>query len=110
MKITTQINAPKISGKITNNDGLWLFAASTWHKLYSPYVPMQTGNLMSNVTITPGSIKHNVPYASRCYHARYHFRTNKHPYATGKWDEVAKVTQYHKLVRSINSYIASGRL
>ena len=31
------------------DDAFWLYAATEWHRLYTPYVPMQTGALCHTV-------------------------------------------------------------
>ncbi len=92
------------------DDRFWKFAAQEWHRLYSPYVPMQTGNLVSNVSIEPKQITHNVPYAFRQYNGQFKFRKDKHPLACGKWDVAAKPSQESKLLNTLQNYIESGRL
>jgi len=64
--VEVNIDIPKHLAKI-QDDKFWTFAATQWHRLYSPYVPMATGKLMSQVVITPGQIEHTVPYAHYQY-------------------------------------------
>lgn len=118
---------------------LWLFAATEWHRLYSPYVPMQTGVMKNTVNITAnggsGTIEHTVPYAHYIYEGEiygpnYPKRENgvivswssppkKHP--TGRmmqyhglgsrhWDEAAAPAKLPILVREIQAYVDSGAL
>ena len=111
VSLTSSVNAKEHSAAIANDSGFWLFAASQWHKLYSPYVPMDSGNLMGLVTIRPKEIVHNAPYAGRCYRGtRMAFRKDHHPLASAQWDKAARTTQLPKLVRTMRNYIASGRL
>jgi len=107
MKLTVKSNVnPLRYRKLLNNKRLWLFGATTWHKLYNPFTPMETGQLMSNVRIEPKRVIHLVPYAKRLYYGeQFNFRTDKHPKATSKWDKAAKSTQFSKLVRAMDDYI-----
>lgn len=91
-------------------DHFWLFAAGEWHRLYTPYVPMDTGMLFRQVNITPGQIEHNVPYAQRIYNGNFNFSKDKHPLATRMWDKVAEPTEKPKLIRAMQRYVDSGRL
>lgn len=107
--VEANINIPKNLAKI-NNDTFWRYAASEWHRLYSPFVPMQTGNLMEDVTIKPKEINHNAPYAKKLYNSNFNFRKDKHPMASGKWDKAAIPTQGEKLINSMQAYADSGKL
>lgn len=49
-------------------DHFWTYAATEWHRLYSPFVPFQEGALQNTVVISPGQIEHAVPYARYQYH------------------------------------------
>lgn len=116
MRITTKvtkvnINAREIAYKVGNDRVFWTFAATEWHRLYSPYVPMHEGILTNNVIIRPKEIEHAVPYARRLYNGvGFHFRKDKHPKASAKWDHAARATQLPKLVSTLQAYIDSGRL
>jgi hypothetical protein len=88
----------------------WTFAAQQWHRLYQPYVPMRTGTLAQQVTITPGQIEHTAPYAHYIYDGHFHFRRDLHPLASREWDRAAEPTQKPKLVREMQKYVDSGRL
>jgi hypothetical protein len=92
------------------DDAFWTFAAQQWHRLYQPYVPMQTGMLAQQVVITPGQIEHTVPYAHYIYTGHFRFRKDMHPLATREWDRAAEPTQKPKLIRAMQAYVDSGRL
>lgn len=111
-KVTkVNVNARGLGEKAANDRGLWTFAATEWHRLYSPYVPMREGFLTNNVIIRPKEIEHAVPYARRLYNGvGFRFRKEKHPKASAKWDQAARATQLPKLVSAIQGYIDSGRL
>lgn len=116
MRITAKVtkinvNARGLSDKAGNDRAFWTFAATQWHRLYSPYVPMREGFLTNNVIIRPKEIEHAVPYARRLYNGDgFRFRKDKHPKASAKWDQAARATQLPKLVFTLQAYIDSGRL
>lgn len=112
MKISVEANidVPRRSRQVMEDDGLWTFAATEWHRLYSPYVPLQEGNLMETVVITPKQVEHTVPYAHYQYEGSLNHSTNKHPLASRRWDEAAEPTQKSKLISAMQGYIDSGRL
>ena len=103
------IDIPKHLREI-QDDKFWTFAAVEWHRLYSPYVPMATGMLMSQVVITPGQIEHTVPYAHHIYDGSFRFRKDLHPLASREWDQAAIPTQGSKLIQAMQGYVDSGRL
>ena len=109
IRIETDIDVPRRMRQI-NDDAFWTFAASEWHGLYSPFVPLQEGNLMETVDITPKQIEHNVPYAHYQYANSLDHSTNKHPLASRRWDEAAEPTQKPKLISAMQGYVDSGRL
>lgn len=112
MNVTkVNINARGLADKLENDPVFWTFAATEWHRLYADYVPMREGFLTNNVIIRPKEIEHAVPYARRLYNGvGFHFRKNKHPKASAKWDQAARATQLPKLVSTLQAYIDSGRL
>lgn len=94
-----------------NDEGFWTFAATQWHRLYSPYVPMRKGKLKNTVSITPGQIEHTVPYAHYQYNGtNFHFYKEKNPKASAQWDKAAEPTQKPKLISSMQAYVNQGRL
>lgn len=116
MKIKIGLESVKIDtrglcGKIMNDHRFWRFAAAEWYKLYTPYVPMDTGMLSSTVAITPGEIEHTVPYARYQYYGDgFHFSRQQHPRAAARWDEKAAPEQGRRLASTLQSYIDSGRI
>ncbi len=103
------LDIPKHLKKI-QDDTFWLFAASTWHTLYSPYVPYNTGQLMEQVKISPKQIKHTVPYAARQYTGNFDHNTERHPKASRKWDAAAIPAQKPRLIKSMQEYVDAGKL
>ena len=135
MKLTVinKVNIPNILRRL-DDDKFWKFGASEWHKLISPYTPMQTGTLFESVAIRPKEIEYKQPYAHYVYHGilmvdpdtgssyakkgakkvyaskQLHYQKDKHPLATKEWDKVAEPIQGPKLVDAMQGYINSGRL
>lgn len=111
--VQSNIDADRICDQIMNDNGLWTFAAVTWHRLYLPYVPMETGMLSKDqVHIGKGEIEHYAPYAHRHYegHFNYAYPGNQHPKASRQWDKAAEPTQGPELVKAIQGYINSGKV
>ena len=109
ISVETNIDVPRRLRQI-NDDGFWTYAATEWWRLYSPFVPMQEGNLMETVAITPKQIEHTVPYAHYQYERNLNHASNKHPLASRRWDEAAEPTQKPKLISAMQGYVDSGRL
>ena len=113
MRVTveTNINTQALRDRVMNDSGFWTYAATEWHRLYSPYTPYKTGMLDNTVSITPGEIEHTVPYARYQYYGEFHhFSREQHPKASAKWDLAAEPTQKPKLIAAMQGYIDSGRL
>lgn len=107
---SVNIDPSALRSDIENDRKFWLFAATQWHKLYLPYVPMREGPLSENVIIRPKEIEHMQPYAHRMYEGvNFHFRKDKHPMASARWDQKAAPTQLPKLASTLQAYIDSGR-
>ena len=107
--VINNVDVPKNVRKM-NDDSLWTFAANEWHRLISPFTPMDTGQLDTNVSIKPKEIHYRVPYAHYIYVNNFNFRKDKHPLATKEWDKAAIPSQGSKLVSAMQSYVDSGKL
>lgn len=111
ISVEDHIDKRKLVDRVMNDRGLWIYAASEWHRLYEPYVPMDTGVLKDTVRIRPKEVEHTVPYAQYIYYGeKLNFRRDMHPKASAKWDLAARATQEPKLYSSLQQYIDSGRL
>lgn len=116
MKITisvadVRVDVHGITSRAKYDRAFWTFAASEWHRLYEPYVPMDEGTLYDTVAIRPKEIEHTVPYARYQYNGSgFNFRRDKNPQASAKWDKAAAPTQLPKLASSLQAYIDQGRL
>lgn len=116
-----------------HGDKLGLFAAAEWHRLYSKYVPEDTGTMRSTVNIEPWTITHTSPYAHYQYVGRVmgpsypinngetfrspkgkpkHYTGGSLRYkkalATSQWDQRAAQTEGHKLADAIQAFIRKG--
>ena len=65
------IDTKKHLGKV-RDPRFWKYAAQSWQKQYVDYVPMKSGTLFQQTTITSGQnwgqIEHTVPYARYVYY------------------------------------------
>lgn len=105
------INVRKLHNRIMNDEGFWTFAATQWHRLYSPYVPRREGDLEETVRFNPGEIIHTRPYARYQYNGtNFHFFKGQNSKATAHWDKAAEATQLPKLRSTLQAYIKQGRL
>ena len=109
MRLTAEarIDEQAIAEKL-RSDGLWLHAAQTWHRLYEPYVPRDTGRLYGDVRISPGQIEHLAPYAAYVYGGS--FSAGSGGAASRAWDRAAEPTQKPKLVAVMQAYVDAGGL
>lgn len=104
--IIDQIDVSKVL-KTIDNPQLWTFAANEWYRLISPYTPYDTGQLMQNVTIKPGEIVYNEPYAVYPYNGEHmNFKRDHNPKASARWDQRAiQEKQDEKLTQAVQGYI-----
>ena len=104
-----------VDEKVNKKGKTLLFMASTWQRLYDPFVPMDTGLLAHDsvdvyVEDGAGVIHHKAPYAAITYYGTgRNFSREKHQLATARWDEAAKAAGKDKdLIKSVDEYIKSG--
>lgn len=135
LKVSSTIDIPKHLAKINDAD-FWKFAACEWWRLMYPYIPFNTGALMSTTNIhvkdkmtekeaiekalssnnftsegnCTGVITFRAPYASAVYTSNRNFRQDEHKLASSRWDEAAAPTQGPKLIEALQKYVDSGRL
>lgn len=77
-----------------------LFLANTCFKRMAKYVPKDTGALMTTVTVRPGSVTYEVPYAHRQY------VSNKGKGKRGKyWDKKMKNAEGHLVAKEVEAYV-----
>lgn len=107
--------------KNVKNPSFWSFAVYEWHRLITPYTPMETGTLAESVNIRGesggGFVEYTAPYAHYQYtgishggKGRLNYSRERHPLASAEWDKAAEPVQKPKLVRAMQGYIDTGRL
>ena len=69
VSVKVDVNIPKYIGKV-RSDILWKAAANEWWRLMTPYVPMDSGNLSTNVKIKPKEVDYVSPHAHYQYEGR----------------------------------------
>lgn len=104
-----------IADNVLKGNATLLFMASTWNRLYDPFVPMDTGMLAHDAVDTfveygVGIIHHKVPYAAKMYYGEgLNFSKDKHPLATAKWDDAAVAAgKKDDLIRDVETFIKRG--
>ena len=77
-----------------------LFLANTCFRRMEKYVPWQTGNLATTVTVKPGKVIYEQEYAHR------QFISNKGKGIRGKrWDLAVKNNESHQIAQEVEKYI-----
>lgn len=100
----------------TGGDKTLLFATQDWHRLYEPFVPMDTGMLATGavdhyVEGGQGIIHHKAPYANKMYNGDgLNFQKTHHPLATAHWSDAAKQAgKADQLAKEVEEFIKRGR-
>jgi hypothetical protein len=82
------------------NGSASLFLANTCFRRMAKYVPKDTGALMTTVTVKPGSVTYEQPYAHR------QFISNKGKGIRGKrWDLAVKNNEMHQIEKEVENYV-----
>ena len=95
-------NEGKIINKFNMQDGgsAQLFLSNECFRRMEKYVPWDTGNLATTVTVRPGSVTYEQPYAHRQY------TTNKGKGLRGKyWDQKMLSAEKQLLVSDVEKYV-----
>lgn len=92
MRMNMKWNYPpeEISKRLTKNDKIRMEVANCCAKVMDKYVPMDSGLLAQNISITPGLVTYNQQYAKVNFDNQRNFRKDKHPLAKCKWNEISK--------------------
>ena len=76
-----------------------LFLANTCFRRMQKYVPFETGALSTTVTVKPGSVTYELPYAHKQY------TTNKGKGIRGKyWDKKMASAEKELIVKEVEAY------
>jgi hypothetical protein len=104
MKITYELkdfDKKKIIDKygMQENGNTQLFLANTCFRRMHKYVPLDTGALASTVTVKPGSVTYEQPYAHKQY------TTNKGKGIRGKyWDKKMVANEKNLVAKEVENY------
>lgn len=108
--ITTniQINEKSIEKKLDNliDDTVMLEIHKLFAELCEPYVPMNTGKLLSSVNVTPQYVQYATNYASDVYNRNdSNFNTEKHSLATGHWDKAMMQDRGEEFIQKVKELL-----
>lgn len=96
---------PKAVAARVVDDRARLFSQQALRALASDFVPRDTGNLMSDVQVTPEGVEYLAPYARRVYYGEgMNFSREKNPLATARWDQAAMAARKDQLVAMIQGF------
>ena len=104
MKITYELkdfDKKKIIDKygMQENGNTQLFLANTCFRRMQKYVPFETGALSTTVTVKPGSVTYEQPYAHKQY------TTNKGKGIRGKyWDKKMVANEKNLVAKEVENY------
>jgi hypothetical protein len=94
-------NKKKIIDKygMQENGNTQLFLANTCFRRMQKYVPFDTGALSTTVTVKPGSVTYEMPYAHKQY------TTNKGKGIRGKyWDKKMVANEKGQVAKEVENY------
>jgi hypothetical protein len=94
-------NKKKIIDKygMQENGNTQLFLANTCFRRMQKYVPFETGALSTTVTVKPGSVTYEQPYAHKQY------TTNKGKGIRGKyWDKKMVANEKGQVAKEVENY------
>lgn len=99
-------NPTKTVNRIVKNDNVGIFTAETWGRYFSPYVPMQDGNLDQTRQTEPFKVIYPQPYAKRNYNGdNFKFSKEMHPLAQAHWDKPAFSANKNKVANEVTQFL-----
>lgn len=105
MDYKVNLNVNEAFERLFSRDVLY-YANSRLQAYADPYVPMATGMLAQDVTITEDAVTYNQKYAHRQYNGTdFNFSKDLHPLATAKWDRAMAAAKGQQLADDIKTYI-----
>lgn len=131
LKVKTTINSDKLLSKV-RSDAFWQYSTGEWHKLISPYTPMETGITSESVEVRPKEIEYKAPQAHYLYKGKLmidpetgssyarkdakkvyadkdlDLKHNKHPLSSKEWDKAAEPLQKPKLIKAMKKFLKRG--
>lgn len=109
-KVDVKIYNPKRTVKRILSDKVGAYAAETWGKEFSKYVPMQEGNLDQTRQIEPWKVIYVQEEYAKIVHEGVNFKFSKerHKLARAHWERAAFTESKDKVARAITKFIKSG--
>ena len=105
MNVRVTLRTKEAYKRIFTKDVLY-YANSRVQAYSDPYVPMDTGMLAQDVTITDEAVIYNRNYAKKPYNGEnLNFSKDLHPLATAKWDRAMAVAKGQQIADDIQNYI-----
>lgn len=85
-------------GKLSKDDGLGTFAATTLARMMRPFIPERDSILINTFRVKPWKLSYTAPYARPMYYGTVNGTTVKYHKATAvpKWDEHVDKADYAK--------------
>lgn len=107
------LNKIKKRLKIDNNGPAQAFLTETCYKHMDKYVPMDEGNLRTNVSITTNTITYESPYAAYQYYGMREDKTHKvknytTPGTGPKWDRRMLSAEKRDVIKEVKNFIKIG--
>lgn len=91
-----------IADRVLPDSGLSTFVPETCARYFDPYVPMDSGDLVSTYTAHDYTLEYSMPYARRQYNGDgFNFSRDKHALATAHWDAAAMSAKGAQIAREI---------
>lgn len=102
IKVTVDIKKPKEITRRIITPTKSLEIVKLMERMFAPYVPRDTGNLMDNTDVDKDGITYNAPYAEVNYKGTdRNFSKEKNPLATAYWDKACMKAKGDKVEAEI---------
>ena len=116
IKITVEFNGDALYRQIldaVNDPATMTEVHEKFAEIIDPWVPYDTGELSSNLTIDETGVTYNAYDTVDGYYSEKNYydtsirhKTEHHPLATAYWDKVAMQTEYDRFVQIVTEIIA----
>ena len=94
------------------NGDTQLFLANTCFRRMQKYVPFDTGALSTTVTVRPGSVTYEQPYAHAQYIGEVHgspVRNYTTPGTGSYWDKKMVSAEMNDVIKEVQDYVNRGK-
>lgn len=105
MDVNIQLHTKEAFERLFSRDVLY-YANSRLQAYCDPFVPMDTGMLAQDVTITADGVTYNRDYAKKVHDdMTLNISHQMHPLATQKWERAMAAAKGQQLADDIKGYI-----